>query len=866
MRLTDISMSKFEALLCLLLHLQIGFSEPECECKIHVPVPQKPESDMDRYRPREAPISVYLHKFAELEKQEVGQDSKCCRNYAEIFGDGAMDLCPKTLAEVAEELKFTMAYGGKIGQDVMLTSRFVIKQAAPHEIKSIDLIISSKKKAFEEGEKPGPSMLAPVCRKLIVDDAADPEDPESKVFTVMPLVGIKDARMFPDEVRFDLKGNCKAKNRWARPYTRMGKDVNFKQKFPGGLYIKDKKKREYFQTALVNDANMLKEHGIMDHSLLLHAVETCPAVIEECADVYEIDARRNDGGAYRYKVVTEYDYMGHRDGRYVKETVEKEYKLGIFRKTCSALSTKNRDGRPVYSNGKKMFLYYHNSAWRIGPNISASDKDFYATTTDRCPTADAQWTSRLSRDNKDENVTMGVFAIAESVDMSEEGIMKANKRIGKNLAFAISPTSKKTYAISYTLIDYFLHEDAKGNSMTHRKNTLGVKYVCSGLPFGSSDCCGQNMPDPLDAAEFHSRLLMMIGHSTGADCLKRGGSYWRYFPNVMKPKALECDKTDPNCKTLCEHLGLRFDVAAKRCTEFEKIFDRCGGWFHRFAFLVDAVPSSQSHIEDVMVSNMFGDDVMVAIEDIKRNMARQEMDEVEKYRPCHEKLMNIFVRSDGVRYAAGPKAKSITVAGCSKAAQASSQVMASLKGIHDNVDLGSIELVASAEVIFYWGDLAVTLANHPKIKAKGLSEKTIDGLKTLLMDETSDAMFYAIDVLGKVDDRVKEKALGFRSKKLADCPGWWKIYVADFTDVRNDGTTRDHLEHTPDEIDAYLYTEMDYAIEQEMKKEDGRCPSKDPLSVAVPGSDETPDVPRAPATDETPDDPSMTCSARTMFE
>jgi hypothetical protein len=498
MRPTDIGMSKFVALSCVLLHLQVGFAEPECECKIHIPVPQKPEDDIDR----EALLPAYLQKFAELEKQELGQDLKCCRNYAEIFGDWAMDLCPKTIAEVVEEVNSVKrAYGGRSGVDVLLTSRFVIKQTSPHEIKSTDLIIASKDMAFQKGEKPGPSMLTPVCRKFTVHDAADPYDPEPKVYTVSPLVKIKDARTFPDEVIFDLKGNCKYSRRKAAPHGRTQKDVDFKEKFPAGLYIKDKEKREYFQEALMNDAKMLKENGLTDYSLLLHAVET-----------------------------------------------------------------------------------------------------------------------------------------AESVDLSEEGIIKANERIGKNLAFAISPTSNKTYAMSYILIDYLVHEHAKGSPQTHMKNTAAIRYSCS----GRADCCGQNMPDPLDAAEYQSRLLMMIGHNTGADCLKRGGSYWTYFPNVMEPMARHCHEKDPDCKTLCEHLGLHFDKAANRCTKFENIFNKCRGLFHKLVFLTDAVSSSQSHIEEVMVSTMVGDDVMVAIEDIKRNMARQEMDDVKKYGQCHRELTKYF--------------------------------------------------------------------------------------------------------------------------------------------------------------------------------------------------------------------------------
>jgi hypothetical protein len=257
MKVTNVGIAAYATLLfifgCL---LQGSFADSECPCRIEL----KEGDGRD--------LPSLFSKFLEVEK--------CCENLANHFSDWAQHVCPENLAEVLSEVsqKIEKAVGGKSGQDVLLTNRFVIKRANPLEKASIDAILEKKRKQYQDrsvGEAREPSILAPICRKLTVED---PEDDERVfVYTIAPLIGMKNAGLFPDEVRFDLKGNYLWQNREAEAHESTQKDKNFHDKFPGGLYITDKKKRDEFRKAAEIDTKMLNDIGLMDYSFLVHAVE-----------------------------------------------------------------------------------------------------------------------------------------------------------------------------------------------------------------------------------------------------------------------------------------------------------------------------------------------------------------------------------------------------------------------------------------------------------------------------------------------------------------------------------------------------------------------------------------------------------------
>merc|ERR1711976_792750 len=127
----------------------------------------------------------------------------------------------------------------------------------------------------------------------------------------------------------------------------------------------------------------------------------------------------------------------------------------------------------------------------------------------------------------------------------------------------------KTYALSYALIDLFMHEAERG-----KLNELGAR-ITSPNRVG----CSQDDIEPIEASLYRERFLLMFGERRKDSACAKSRPAFVYFP---RQELLDCSSSPRDmmgrCKTMCEHLGWSEDEN-KPCNRLDSLRDSCKKWY-----------------------------------------------------------------------------------------------------------------------------------------------------------------------------------------------------------------------------------------------------------------------------------------------
>jgi len=739
-------------------------------------------------------IATYLKTFADKRMEA------CCHNHGPDFSPWGEAACPESFAKIYAEAKTSVAKadGGKSGQDVLLTDSYVIKEAAPHEIEQIDKLLKAMRDRPKDGTAK-PSLMSPICRKITIRQPGGiVSGGYEKVFTITARMGIANKHMFPESINVDCKGNYAYSGRDTshNPDASTKKDRDFWKRFPDGLYITDPTIRDDFEKRLVSDTKILNDLGIMDYSLLLHIVEMCKNPIEDCAAQYDVTAPRLRPGP-----------------------AGKKLKLGIFRKACVKLGT-SHEGRPVYTNGKKEYLYFLNGSWMIGKDYYARDTTLYMESNSNCPNTQLLWRSDDAGKTKRID-DLRIQKIDGTFDVhSEKAIREANPHVP--LAFAESLT--KTYAMSYSLIDLFLPEKSTGDGRKHIFNSIGHAATRS--------TCRQNDIDPLYSSPYRARFLMMLGYRLDEPCMN-ATSYFTYFPKTKQLFGKDCAKDEgSNCKSLCKHLGLAEPNEPNgQC----KVVDSCKGWMHQLNWF-NWWQSSQMEVVNLLSKNVMDYQVMFFVAEITSSLKSMSADKQGKYEKCHTKLlvaMEEFESGSGSTAAAADnmehgQQKEFTVKNC-KASAVPALSMVHFKAVHDRTDIFlTSKISTSADILDVdrEEDFKDLFWKLPAVASMEFEDETIDDLRKLLYSSEAPDTFFAVNVPNDLQEHSVLQSLGFMRAK--EERGSYRIYIARFTQFQlreaDEGPTEiDRKAAGPDEVQAFLKYELQRTIVEQERIEDPVC-------------------------------------------